>query len=82
MADCLVQVFDELNGFHYRASHHDPKNKVYFQRDPHRASPLLYFEGLEATNAAQEMENTQSIRADLRLRAAAFVGSCKGRERC
>jgi hypothetical protein len=44
MADRLVQVMDELNGFFYRAADHDPKGEVDFQRDMHRAPPLLYFE--------------------------------------
>jgi hypothetical protein len=39
MAVGLNPLSGELNGFRYRAADHDPKSKVYFQRDGHRASP-------------------------------------------
>ena len=40
MANRLAQVLS------YPATNHDPECKVYFQRDPHRASPHFWF-GLE-----------------------------------
>ena len=39
VADGLVQISDELRNLRYGAADHDPKCKIYFQRDPHRASP-------------------------------------------
>jgi hypothetical protein len=44
-ADGLIQIFDELQGFHCQAADHDPERQVYFQRDRHRASPLFDFRG-------------------------------------
>lgn len=32
-------LLHQLQGLEYRAAKHDPKRKVDFQRDPHRASP-------------------------------------------
>jgi hypothetical protein len=39
LADVLVQIFDVLSELYYPAADHDPECKIYFQRDPHRASP-------------------------------------------
>jgi hypothetical protein len=51
MADGLIEVFHELEGFRCRATDHYPKSKVYFQREYHRVSPLFDLRGLEAPNA-------------------------------
>ena len=44
MAVGLIQVPDELNDLFRRASNHNPKRKVYFQRDCHRYRLFLIFE--------------------------------------
>jgi hypothetical protein len=44
MAVGLIQVFEELNDLFRRAGYHDPKRKVYFQRDRHRYLLFLIFE--------------------------------------
>jgi hypothetical protein len=51
MADGLIEVFRELEGFRCHATDHYPKSKVYFQREYHRVSPLFDLRGLEAPNA-------------------------------
>jgi hypothetical protein len=52
MAVGLIQLSDELNGFHCRAADDDPERKVYFQRDRHRHFLFLIFELLEKPAAS------------------------------
>jgi hypothetical protein len=61
MADCLVQVLDELNGFCYRAAGHDPKSEIDFQRDMHRARPCLIFEDSKQLTLFHDRQNLHRV---------------------
>jgi hypothetical protein len=69
MADGLIEVFHELEGFRCRATDHYPKSKVYFQRD-HRVSPLFDLRGLEDPTLRLEQKFQRAIGANSRLCAA------------
>jgi hypothetical protein len=60
-------MFNELRYFHRSASDHDPKGKVDFQRDRHRASPFHISE----KSATPTRPESSTIVTDSRLRDTA-----------
>jgi hypothetical protein len=59
MAVGLIQVSDELNDLRCRAENHDPKRKVYFQRDRHRYLLFLIFEDSKQLTLRMEQKFQQ-----------------------
>jgi hypothetical protein len=70
MADGLIEVFHELEGFRCRATDHYPKSKVYFNANIIACLLFLIFEDSKHLTLRMEQQFQRAIGANSRLCAA------------